>query len=92
MDVGDIANAMSEFFHNKDQLGLRVTVNPQEFIRILARATAPLVIAEDTGVIREQYVYVTIYRGLAVMTKSGEKLTLPADADTIQASDIAGLD
>lgn len=92
MDVSGISEAVSGLFDHRNQSGVRVAVEPAEFIKIISRANAPLVIMEETGVIKEKYLYLTIYRGVPIIAKSERKLALPEDADTIEASEIDGLD
>ena len=68
--------------------GVIVSVEPNEFERILARHDAPLVVAAQGGFFRTKYQYLTSYKGLAFFTKSLTPLTLPSGSEVVVASRI----
>jgi len=68
--------------------GVLVRVEPQEFVKILARANDPLVVIAEGGLLSTNYKYLTSYKGLAFFTKSDEALALPPDAEVVRARGI----
>lgn len=69
--------------------GVLVRVEPSEFVRILHRAEAPLVVVARGGFLRSSWRYLTSYRGLAFHTKSSEQIPLPGRAEVVKAAAIA---
>ena len=68
--------------------GAIVSVEPQDFMSILARAPEPVVVAAEGGFWSTVYQYLTSYKGLAFYTKSSTPLTLPFGIDLVQAKKI----
>ena len=68
--------------------GVIVRVEPGEFVRILGRQDAPLVVHAQGGFLSTNHQYLTSYKGLAFFTKSPEMLDLPARAELVQAGKI----
>jgi hypothetical protein len=68
--------------------GVLVRVEPQEFVKILARANNPLVVISEGGLFSTNFRYLMSYKGLAFFTKSDDMLALPADAEVIRAREI----
>lgn len=68
--------------------GVLVRVEPDEFIKIVGRTKAPLVIAAKGGFFRTYYAYLTSYKGLAFYARSSLPLQLPADTEFVAASGI----
>lgn len=68
--------------------GVIVRVEPAEFLRILGRQEAPLVVYAQGGFLSTNHQYLTSYKGLAFFTKSPEMLDLPARAELVQADKI----
>ena len=68
--------------------GVIVRVEPQEFLAILARAEAPLVVTARGGLFSKNYQYLTSYKGLAFFAKSSDPLELPASVEVIRSSKI----
>ena len=68
--------------------GVVVAVNHEEFLKILARSTDPLIVTSKGGIFKTHYEYLLSYKGLAFYTESAELLTLPADAEIVQADKI----
>jgi hypothetical protein len=69
--------------------GVVVRMEPADFLALLARTEAPLVVAGMGGLFTKHYRYLTSYRGLAFFTKSPDPLTLPAAAEVIRAEAIS---
>jgi hypothetical protein len=68
--------------------GAIVSVEPQEFLRILRRTEQPLVIHATGGVFSTNYQYLTSYKGLIFFTKSPMPLDLPQGPEIIIAQKI----
>jgi len=77
-----IANAIRAF-------GTVVTVEPEEFAKILRMQQEPLVAVAEGGIFKTNYRYITSYKGLALYTKSPTPLPLPAGALVIAAQSIS---
>lgn len=68
--------------------GVIVRVEPADFLRILGRQEAPLVVHAQGGFLSVNHQYLTSYKGLAFFTKAPDPLDLPARAELVQASKI----
>jgi hypothetical protein len=68
--------------------GAIVSLDPGEFVSLLARAKDPLVVVSVGGVFRTKYCYLFSYKGLFFYTKSPESLDLPSACETITARSI----
>jgi hypothetical protein len=68
--------------------GTLVRVEPQDFLRILNRQEAPLIVRAPGGVFRTRWYYLTSYKGLAFLALSPEPLPLPGRAEIIDARKI----
>lgn len=68
--------------------GVIVRVAPEDFVSILQRQPAPLIVCALGGLFTTNYQYLTSYKGLAFFTKSSEELSLPSTAEVIQAKAI----
>ena len=68
--------------------GAIVNVEPEEFLRILQRTQAPLVIHAVGGFFSTNYQYLTSYKGLAFFTKSPSALDLPNGSEVVLAKKI----
>ena len=68
--------------------GTIVRVEPGNFVSILARAEAPLVVLAEGGWRKKTYQYLTSYKGLAFFAKSPEPLALPEATELIVAEKI----
>jgi len=68
--------------------GAIVSVNPDDFLYILSKASRPLVITATGGMFRANYQYLTSYKGFVFHAKSSTPLPLPADAELIAANRI----
>jgi hypothetical protein len=69
--------------------GAIVRVAPQDFLNLIARAKAPLVVVVPAGgFFRKDNQYLSSYKGLAFYAKSREPLNLPGDAEVVLAEKI----
>jgi hypothetical protein len=68
--------------------GAIVRVRPEDFTKILARASKPLVVIAKGGLFKSNYQYLTAYKGLMFFTKSAAELMLPGDVEIITAKAI----
>ncbi len=68
--------------------GVVVRVEPQEFLKILARSADPLVVTAPGGFLSSGHEYLFSYKGLAFFTNSPEPLVLPGGAEVIAAQRI----
>lgn len=69
--------------------GVVVRVEPGDFLTILKRADAPLVVVGRGGVFRKHHQYLTSYKGLAFFTKSEHALVLPPRVELVGAKSIS---
>ncbi|HID52759.1 MAG TPA: hypothetical protein EYP41_12080 [Anaerolineae bacterium] len=68
--------------------GVIVNMEPPEFLSMLDRVDAPLVVTAVGGTINKNYQYLFGHKGLAFFTKSSEKLPLPPQSEIIKAKKI----
>lgn len=68
--------------------GAIVRVEPEDFLKILARSADPLVISAPGGFLSGGHEYLTSYKGLAFFTNSPKPLDLPAGAEVVAAQKI----
>ena len=68
--------------------GAIVRVEPEDFLRILARSEAPLVISSPGGFLSGGHEYLTSYKGIAFFTNSPRPLDLPHGAEIVAAQRI----
>jgi len=68
--------------------GAIVRVAPRDFLAIVSRGTAPLVVTAIGGLFRKNYRYLAAYKALVFFTKSPEPLQLPGDAEVVAAEKI----
>ena len=68
--------------------GVLVRMEPSEFLKVLSRATDPLVVVATGGVFTKNYQYLFSHKGLAFFTKSPDQLSLPPKTETIAAKGI----
>jgi hypothetical protein len=68
--------------------GAIVRVEPADFVNILRRQEAPLVIHAPGGIFGSSHRYLCSYKGLAFFAKSPEPLRLPAGSEVIEARKI----
>jgi len=68
--------------------GVIVRVEPGEFLNLIARQPAPLVVHATGGFFGTNYQYLTSYKGLAFFTKSRDPLDLPYGTELVRAKTI----
>ena len=68
--------------------GAIVAMEPQDFLCVIGREEQPLVIRAKGGVWTKRYRYLTSHKGMAFFTKSVSELSLPAEAEVIEAKKI----
>jgi hypothetical protein len=68
--------------------GAIVQVEPEDFLKILARAKDPLVVTAEGGFFKTKYQYLTSYKGLDFYCVSEELITIPAGTELIPAGKI----
>ena len=68
--------------------GAIVRMAPEEFMMLLDRMEAPLIVLKTGGMFTKNYQYLVGYKGLVFFAKSPEKLVLPMDAELIMAKNI----
>jgi hypothetical protein len=68
--------------------GAIIHLEPHHFLTIMGKTPKPLIVATVSGMFRKNYQYLTPYKGLIFYTKSYTPLTVPGDAEIIQAKRI----
>ena len=68
--------------------GIIVHVEPQEFQKVLAQIDNALVVVARGGFFSSSFKYLVSYKGLAFYTKTQTQLSLPGDAQTVEANKI----
>lgn len=68
--------------------GVIVHVEPMEFQKLLAQTKDALVVISRGGVFKSHLKYLVSYKGLAFYTKTNTQLSLPGDAQTVEANKI----
>ncbi len=68
--------------------GAIVQVEPEDFLKILARAKDPLVVTAEGGFFSAKHQYLASYKGLDFYCKSDEPLPMPDGTELIHAGKI----
>ncbi len=68
--------------------GAIVKVDPDNFVKLVSKATAPLVVIQEGGFLSSNFHYLFGYKGLAFYCKSAKQLSLPGDAEIVAAKKI----
>ena len=68
--------------------GAIVRVEPAEFLRLVARNEAPLVVVSYGGLLKKRYKYLVSYKGFVFFTQAVEQLVLPSDCEMVGAERI----
>jgi hypothetical protein len=68
--------------------GVILRVKPNDFSKLLNRATDPLIVIAEGGIFSTNYQYLMSYKGLTFFTKSGTPLSLPSGAELVTADSI----
>lgn len=68
--------------------GTVVRIEPEEFLKILKKVDAPLVIYAEGGMISTNYQYMVSYKGFAFYCKADDPIQLPRKAEVVIADKI----
>ena len=68
--------------------GAIVSLEPNDFLVILSKASEPVVVLAEGGFLKTSYQYLTSYKGLTFFTKSSTPLQLPSDIELVVAEKI----
>lgn len=68
--------------------GAIIHLNPDDFVKILARTDKSVVVIAKGGFIKSNYQYLTAYKGLIFFTKSVTELMIPGDIEVITSQKI----
>lgn len=68
--------------------GTIITIEPEEFTRILAKSEHRLVVHSAPGFWSRKHSYLTSYKGLIFFTRSPQALAIPSDFETVEAKKI----
>ena len=68
--------------------GVIVRVDADNFLSVLRRVQAPLVVTATAGWLTTKYRYLTSYKSLEFFTESPDPLTLPAGVEVVEAEKI----
>ncbi len=68
--------------------GVVVRMEPEEFLKLLAKSEKPLVIWATGGIFSTNYQYLTSYKGFAFFTRSPGPFQLSANIETIRVNKI----
>ena len=68
--------------------GTVVRIEPDEFLKILKKVDAPLVIYAEGGMISTNYQYMVSYKGFAFYCKADDPIELPKKAEVVVADKI----
>jgi hypothetical protein len=88
MAAGGAAAAAAAIAQAIKASGVLVRVEPPEFLKILRKASDPLVVAATGGVFSKNYQYLMSYKGLAFYTRSADPLSMPNTAEVVVANRI----
>ena len=68
--------------------GVIVRIEPGEFQKLLSHISEALIVVARGGFLSANFKYLVSYKGLAFYTKSQTQLSLPGDAQTVEAKKI----
>ena len=68
--------------------GVVVSVEPDDFAKILRKVDQPLIVFAEGGFFSKKYQYLTSYKGLAFFTKSLEPIQFAPGAEIVRARKI----
>jgi hypothetical protein len=68
--------------------GTVVRIEPEEFVKILKKIEAPLVVYAEGGMISTNYQYMVSYKGFAFFCKADAPIQLPKKAEVVIADKI----
>ena len=87
--MGAEASAIHARLNAIKAVGVIVTVSKEDFLSILFRQDAPLVVHAVGGVFTTKHRYLTSYKGLAFVTQHKYELQLPAGVERVEAKKIS---
>lgn len=90
--IAHVAIMAQQIALSKATFGARVTVEPTDFLSILAKSDEPLVVMKEKKegrIIKHGYMYMTGYKGFVFFTQSPTPLELPRDAEVITTQKIS---
>lgn len=85
---GAIAAARMAIANAIKASGAIIHLNPDDFVKILARNDKSVVVIAKGGFIKSNYQYLTAYKGLIFFTKSVTELMIPGDIEVITSQKI----
>jgi hypothetical protein len=65
--------------------GTIVKLAPDDFARLVRRIQSPLVVHAMGGLFNKKHDYLTSYKGLAFYARSQDTISLPGDAEVVEA-------
>lgn len=68
--------------------GVVVSVEPDDFVKILRKVDQPLIVYAEGGFFSKKYQYLTSYKGLAFFTKSSEPIQFAPVVEIVKARKI----
>ncbi|MGV8147612.1 MAG: hypothetical protein ACLKAK_00950 [Alkaliphilus sp.] len=86
---GAAATAAVEIANAIKSSGAIITLEANEFMKILAKTEEPLVVTAEGGVFKKNFRYITSYKGLFFHTKAQDPIRLPEGTELIRASSIS---
>jgi len=88
MSNGAEAAALAAIAQAVKASGVLVRLEPEEFLKVLNRIEAPLIVVSPGRFFSRKTSYLTSYRGLAFFTKSLDSFPLPGRCEVITAGSI----
>lgn len=88
MSAGGAAAAAAAMIQAVRAAGVIVYVEGMEFLEVLKRVEAPLVVHAQIGWFTIQQQYLTSYKGIAFYTRTTSLLTLPPGVELVRARSI----
>jgi hypothetical protein len=83
------ASAVAAMLNAVKAFGVVVRIAPPEFLALLERSDAPLVVVGRGGTFRKHHRYLSTYKGLAFFARSPLPLALPRHAEVITVQSIS---
>jgi len=88
MSNGAEAAALAAIAQAVKASGVLVRLKPEEFLKVLKRIEAPMVVVSPSKFFSRKTSYLTSYKGLAFFTKSLDRFPLPGGCEVIAAGSI----
>ncbi len=86
--AGGAAAAAAAMANAVKASGAIIKVEEPDFLTILSKTKAPLVVMTEGGLFKKNYQYLSGYKGLVFYTKVTQPLHLPSDAELIYSKKI----